>query len=255
MTVDGPGSVWAMSDFLSLFFGMGEATLRIQNGGTVIVGSDGTGPLTGSSNTEVTLDSGGVLDVRDTMDMNMGPFNFLGGTLHVEEFDGNLVNQGGTRPRAVYRQYRNHWQLHASIGGQIQIGIAGTTRRAERFRKRRGHRLLAGELELKLMTGFLPDSDDEFVIFNTDSLLLGTISNVASGERLATTDGLGSFLVHYGPTSTFNANQVVLTDFLPAFPVTTTRTAWSTRLIIRVAQDPGPDGHRSCRRRKWQQPN
>jgi hypothetical protein len=28
-----------------------------------------------------------------------------------------------------------------------------------------------------------------------------------------TTDGLGSFLVHYGPTSPFNPNQIVLSEF------------------------------------------
>ncbi len=220
MIVDGPGAVWTMSDFLSIFFGTGTATLTIQNGGTVIVGSDGTGPLTGSSSSEVTLDSGGVLDVRDTMDMNTGLFNFLGGTLHVEEFDGNLVNQGGILApgpfigsTAVTGNY-----THQSAA-TLQIGIAGTIPGAlHDFVSVAGTALLAGELELALINSFEPDPDDEFVVFNTDSLLLGTISNVASGQRLATTDGLGSFLVHYGPTSTFNANRVVLTDFLPTLP-------------------------------------
>src|SRR5690606_13089181 len=77
-----------------------------------------------------------------------------------------------------------------------------------------GTALLAGELTLTLAGGFAPEAVDQLVVFNSDTLLLGAFSNVADGERLATTDGFGSFVVRYGPTSPFNANQVVLIAFL-----------------------------------------
>jgi hypothetical protein len=46
----------------------------------------------------------------------------------------------------------------------------------------------------------------------------GSFSNVASGQRLATIDGLGSFLVHYGTGSPFDPSQVVLSSFQLAIP-------------------------------------
>jgi hypothetical protein len=39
---------------------------------------------------------------------------------------------------------------------------------------------------------------------------------VTRGQRLTTTDGLGSFLVHYGTTSPFEPRHVVLTNFQSA---------------------------------------
>jgi hypothetical protein len=55
-------------------------------------------------------------------------------------------------------------------------------------------------------------------VFNliTAGGLVGEFANVVSGERLSTTDGLGSFVVHYGAGSSFGAGNVVLTDYLGA---------------------------------------
>ena len=75
--------------------------------------------------------------------------------------------------------------------------------------------LLGGSLELALIDDFLPSPDNQFIVFNADDLS-GFFSNAGNGQRVDTTDGLGSFLVHYGPTSAFNPNQIVLTDFEPA---------------------------------------
>ena len=38
--------------------------------------------------------------------------------------------------------------------------------------------------------------------------------NVANGQRLTTSDGLGSFVVNYGQASAFNTKQIVLSNFL-----------------------------------------
>ena len=72
-----------------------------------------------------------------------------------------------------------------------------------------------GELDLTLTGGFIPNSSQTFVIANANNLL-GDFDNADNGQRLTTSDGLGSFLVNYGAGSLFNPNQVVLSAFQPA---------------------------------------
>jgi hypothetical protein len=75
-----------------------------------------------------------------------------------------------------------------------------------------GQAALAGDLEL-MLGGFLPNAADAFTILDAAGGLFGVFRNVLSGERLNTVDGLGSFLVHYGPSSALNPNQIILAAF------------------------------------------
>ncbi len=79
-----------------------------------------------------------------------------------------------------------------------------------------GDAFLGGELELALGEGMAPTSGQTFIVFSADSLL-NFFSNVTNNQRLNTVDGAGSFVVHYGPDSAFDPNQIVLTDFQSAF--------------------------------------
>jgi hypothetical protein len=49
--------------------------------------------------------------------------------------------------------------------------------------------------------------DDEFIVLNADTLLLGSFNKDTDGQRLTTSDGVGSSAVHFGPTSTFKCEQ------------------------------------------------
>jgi T5SS/PEP-CTERM-associated repeat protein len=218
-TIDGAESAWNVGEGLRMFQGS-NSTLNIQNGGTVTVGSGDGIVIMGNSSTEITLDSGGILDARGTIAMNTGDFNFIGGTLHVDIFDDHLVNQGGTLApgQSAGRTNITGNYTHQSAA-TLQIEIGGMAPGTQHdFMNVEGTASMAGALELALINSFEPAPDDEFLVFNTDTLWLDSFSNVADGQRLATIDGLGSFLVHYGPTSSFNANQVVLSDFLPTLP-------------------------------------
>jgi hypothetical protein len=62
------------------------------------------------------------------------------------------------------------------------------------------------------INGFEPTSQQTFTVFE-GSGITGAFSNVANGQRLTTIDGLGSFLIHYGPQSAFDPNQIILTGF------------------------------------------
>lgn len=219
-TVDGEGSAWDAGSGIRMFQAS-NSRLNVQNGARVRVETLGIGccAISANSSSEITLDSGGILDARGEIEMNTGDFNFLGGTLHVEVFDHHLVNQAGTlapgnpdQPAGSTNVTGNYTHQSAAT---LQIEIGGTTQGTQHdFLNVEGTASMAGELELVLINDFFPDADDEFIVFNTEMLWIGSFSNVVNGQRLTTANGGGSFLVHYGPTSSFNANQVTLTDFL-----------------------------------------
>ena len=50
-------------------------------------------------------------------------------------------------------------------------------------------------------------------MLNAGGGLFGVFRNVTTGQRLTTADGVGSFVVNYGPGSVFNQNQIVLSNF------------------------------------------
>ena len=74
-----------------------------------------------------------------------------------------------------------------------------------------GNAFLDGDLLLALTGGFVAMPTDSFTIFDTGNLL-GSFDNIANGGRLAANGG-GSFLVNYGVGSTFDPDQIVLSDF------------------------------------------
>jgi hypothetical protein len=71
---------------------------------------------------------------------------------------------------------------------------------------------LNGELQLALINGFEPTTMQSFPVLQSFGIT-GAFSNVANGQRLDTVDGMGSFLVHYGPGSAFSPSRIVLSAF------------------------------------------
>jgi fibronectin-binding autotransporter adhesin len=82
-----------------------------------------------------------------------------------------------------------------------------------------GSAALGGRLEVTFLDGFEDriQATDTFVVLTANGGLLNAFSNVASGQRLFTMDGLGWFQVNYGPQSAFPhfGNSVVLSHFVP----------------------------------------
>ena len=89
-----------------------------------------------------------------------------------------------------------------------------------------GDTLLGGILEVERWPGYIPPPDHEFDILISDGSLTGSFENVADGQRITTTDGFGSFLVHY--ESTGFEHVVALTDFErdPAVPEPSALVLW-----------------------------
>jgi hypothetical protein len=77
-----------------------------------------------------------------------------------------------------------------------------------------GQVTLDGDLNLSFINGFeMTALPTDFFTLLTSTMLLGQFDNVLNGQRLITSDGLGSFQVNYGVGSVFNPNHVILSDF------------------------------------------
>jgi T5SS/PEP-CTERM-associated repeat protein len=217
--VSGAGSTWTIGrrlgvggDAGSLVSG-GTATLNIHPGGTVNVAQNIVIFAGGLLRLE-----GGTLDAATVSFNGGGTFNFLSGTLHVGTYNGSLVNQGGTLApghSAGTTTIAGSYAQQAAGALAIEIGgtAPGSTYDVVNISSIAG---ISGQLQLALLNGFVPSASNTFTVLTAASGVFGTFANVANGERLATSDGLGSFLVNYGPGSAFTANQIVLSAFQEA---------------------------------------
>ena len=69
------------------------------------------------------------------------------------------------------------------------------------------------------LNGFVPSASNTFTLLNAAGGIFGVFSNVTTGQRLTTVDGIGSFVVNYGPGSGFNQSQIVLSAFESLSPM------------------------------------
>jgi len=74
---------------------------------------------------------------------------------------------------------------------------------------------LGGELKLTQFNGYTPDPAVSLTVVDSSfsNGITGTFTNIASGQRLTTTDGAGSWLVTYDPGNT--TSDVVISDYQP----------------------------------------
>ncbi len=164
----------------------------------------------------VSMSAGSTLSADIIEDTNGGFFIFEAGTLHTNRFEGDLVNELGTLapgvggpsgPTIIAGDYTQQ------SGATLSIDIGGTSPGGTHdFVNISGDGDLDGLLELSLVGGFVPSRADSFTVLAANSLI-GFFDNVASGQRLDTIDGRGSFVVNYGIGSAFDERRIVLRDF------------------------------------------
>ena len=226
VTVGGTGSNWTVRDELGVgvsnnfTLNGGAGTLTIQPGGTVDVAST------------ITLGDGGIVNL-DGGTLSAGSIDFLGaikqfdwtsGTLHVGVYDGSLTvpNGGVLAPGRNGAGITAILQSYFSLAGSTtQIEIGGTAQNgtnSDFIGVGSSAILSGGNLQLRLINNFVPSSTDTFLILRSTNSIFGSYANIASGQRLPTSDGSGSFLVHYGAGSPFDVEEIVLSSFLPALP-------------------------------------
>jgi hypothetical protein len=82
----------------------------------------------------------------------------------------------------------------------LEMEVAGTQTNQYDILAVNGPLALGGRLALSVIDGFRPAPTDSFPIIQATSMT-GLFTNAPNGQRLATFDGYGSFLVTYTPTS------------------------------------------------------
>lgn len=187
-----------------------------QSGGTVEI--SGTLSIASfSTSTGSYRLSNGTLDVSSGQIVygdGDGQFDFVGGKLHVGTVFGDLSNQGGTlAPGNSAGRTDILGAYTQSNDASLEIEIGGTTQGStyDFVDIYSGTAALAGNLLLSLIDGFQPGPSDVFEILRTAGIS-GAFDNAADGARLATVDGLGSFVVDYVD------GDVLLRDFLLTAP-------------------------------------
>lgn len=125
---------------------------------------------------------------------------------------GSTLSNGGTMAPGFppgQANYSGHLQLGSTSNLSFDIGGTGQGTTYDFFNKTDGAaQTLGGSLVVQLINNFTPASTDTFTILTTPTTLQGAFTNVASGARLVTADGHGSFLVTYS-----SQNNVVLSNF------------------------------------------
>jgi hypothetical protein len=73
---------------------------------------------------------------------------------------------------------------------------------------------LGGALVLSFANDFQTQllGSETFTLLTAADPITGNFSDVVNGARLETADGLGSFIVNYGPSSPYGADSVVLSQ-------------------------------------------
>ena len=217
LTINGVGSTFTQLGAASITLGhaaSGSAVINVRNSA---VFATGTGPINVNATGAINLESGAIFDSRGPITLSGGAFNFLGGTLHVDSFNGNLINQGGTfAPGHSAGNSTILGSYTQQAGARLDIEIGGTSSGSSYdVASATGSASLGGELRLSLINGFVPSASDNFTVLSAASGISGGFVNAPNGKRWVTSGGSGSFVVHYGPGSAFNPNQVRLTEFQP----------------------------------------
>ena len=125
------------------------------------------------------------------------------------------MNQGGTLapgPDANNTTISGNYTQHANAKLAIDVGgrSAGGSHDLINVTETT---VLDGQLQLSLINGFVPEAADQLTLLGANEIV-GLFSNVATGQRIATADGGGSFVVQYGIGSGFDENRLVAYNFL-----------------------------------------
>jgi T5SS/PEP-CTERM-associated repeat protein len=214
-TVSGAGSIWNVSGRLSIGGDAstgtngGVGTLRIQPGAAVSVAQD-----TQAFNGDLLSLEGGTLSTSE-IDIHSGTFQWTSGTLHVGIYHGSLTNPNGgvLAPGNSPGKSTVAGNYTQQAGATLQMELGGTSAGVTHdLLNVSGNVSLGGQLQLALLNGFVPSPGNTFTVMQAFGVS-GAFSNVAPGQRLMTIDGLGSFIVNYGPLSVFRENEIVLSNF------------------------------------------
>lgn len=194
-------------------------------GGIIAPGAGGN--LTNAPSTIVTPGAGGNVVSRGAGSLVSGGGGSIGGTMTLGDsgYGVNVASGGRLAPGNSPGRIDVFGNVLFEATSLLEIELGGTgqgtghdflgVRQTTLDPAGTGNLFLAGALQVLFLNGFENDPSlpiTSFTIATADQLLLGMFDNVASGSRLTTADGFGSFLVKY------SGNSVVLSNFVVPEP-------------------------------------
>ncbi len=186
------------------------------NGGTIQSVSGGVLRFDGNVTSSGIVDVGnGTLTGTGNYTQTAGTFQVAGGTVQSNNalvFQGGLLSGFGT----ITANITNSAMIRPDLGGsgfaitgnilllsgsQLSFQLGGLTQGSQYgFISVNGSVTLGGNLVLSFANGFQNSvtGSNTFTLLTTSGAFSGVFANIASGVRLNTSDGFGSFLVTYG---------------------------------------------------------
>ncbi len=189
----------------------GGGTVEIA-GGTVSVGEH----ITLFSGAQISLEDGSLV-ARIITAQPGAVFDWTGGQLIVDTFNGSFSNNGGTlAARVSSNSMLVSGEFSQGPTGVLVTKISGTAASHQYDSMIVGNTaFLGGELQSELVESVEPIAGEVYAILDALNIGAGSFSIVANGERLLETNGRGTFVVNYGAASLFDPSQVVLPVYQP----------------------------------------
>jgi len=198
-----------------------HAAYTLSGGSLLVAGSiQGLASPGGTSNFNWT---GGTLSAASIVATNLG--NSPSATHSANQTSttaqvGTLVNRGGTMaPGGNGTAGRTTITGNfATTSGNLAIDLGGTTQGSGfqaglyDFLSVSGNIILGGNLVVQVLPGFTPNASQTFNILTSSGSVVGAFANAPHGTRIATADGLHTFLVSQ------SMNAVTLGNYAPVTP-------------------------------------
>jgi hypothetical protein len=148
----------------------------------------------------------------DSLRIDAGSFVGIG-TIRMNVASGARLVPGDDGEAGRMRFY---YDLDLEAGSLLDLEIGGTERGLEIDAIDVAQIFLDGALSIDFIDGYAQHvtADDVFALVTATTGLEGAFQNVASGERLRTADGRGSFAIFYGDESPYDPRSVVATDYV-----------------------------------------
>ena len=171
------------------------STVLVNSSGTVDVGS---ASLTATGNYTQT---GGVFRLAGGSVQSNNALNFQGGLIDAHgTINAAIMNNAMLRPALGGGGLNVSGNVSLLSASNLVFQLGGLTQGSQYgFINVNGSVTLGGQLVLSFVNGFqnAVTGGDTFTLMNSSSAFIGMFANIASGDRLTTSGGEGSFLVTY----------------------------------------------------------
>jgi hypothetical protein len=195
----------------SQLFSVAGGHSYIQTNGETDMGDGGT--LTAAN----VFIRGGILHDGGTINGNVAvetgtiaPTGFGGGG--VADFQGFIVVVPGSTATPGPAAMTINGNLALAANAYFSLVISNTAAGEFDTMNVSGTASFGGTLEVALINGFTPQPGDSFTVLTAGPPITGAFANVASGSRIPTSDGHGSFI------ATYSDNHLVLSNFEAHLP-------------------------------------